>query len=182
MPRHCVLAIGTMSSAMVALALVVSAARADARAASTAATDGAALPAAAARASSARVLSPKVKIPMTVAARPDANPDATGQPSSVVLRVFQLKSDGVFTRSEFFPLFDDDQKALGADFVNRQEFVLSPAENRNLDITLDDDTQFVGAIAAFRDIRNTQWRVIARTPLRGLTIIVERARLLLIPD
>jgi type VI secretion system protein VasD len=157
MPRNNLFVIGSASSAFAAIALAASVGGVHVRAA-------------------------KVKIPMTVAARADANPDSTGQPSSVVVRVYQLKSDGVFSRSEFFPLFDDDQKALGADFVSRQEFVLSPAENRNLDITLDDDAQFVGAIAAFRDIRNTQWRVTARTPLRGLTIIVERARLLAIPD
>jgi type VI secretion system protein VasD len=126
--------------------------------------------------------SSNVKVPMTVASRADANPDATGQPSPVVLRVYQLKSNAVFSRSEFFTLFDDEQKVLGSELISRDEFLLTPAENRNLEITLNDDTRFVGAIAAFRDIRNAEWRVLAKTPLRGLTIVVERARLLLIPD
>jgi type VI secretion system protein VasD len=128
------------------------------------------------------LLPSNIKIPMTVAARPDANPDAAGQPSPVVLRVYQLKTDAVFSRSEFFALFDDEQKVLGSELISRDEFVLTPAENRNLEITLNDEARFVGAIAAFRDIRNAQWRVVAKTPLRGLTIIAERARLLLIPD
>jgi type VI secretion system protein VasD len=126
--------------------------------------------------------SSNVKVPMTVASRADANPDATGQPSPVVLRVYQLKSNAVFSRSEFFTLFDDEQKVLGSELISRDEFLLTPAENRNLEITLNDDTRFVGAIAAFRDIRHAEWRVLAKTPLRGLTIVVERARLLLIPD
>jgi type VI secretion system protein VasD len=123
-----------------------------------------------------------VKVPMSVASRADANPDAAGQPSPVVLRVYQLKTDAVFSRSEFFALFDDEQKVLGSALISRDEFVLTPAENRNLEITLSDDTRFVGAIAAFRDIRNAEWRVLVKTPLRGLTIVVERTRLLLIPD
>lgn len=126
--------------------------------------------------------SSSVTVPMTVASRPDANPDAAGQPSSVVLRVYQLKTDAVFSRSEFFALFDDEQKTLGSELISRDEFVLTPAENRNLQIVLNDETRFVGAVAAFRDIRNAQWRVLAKTPLRGLTIVVERARLLSIPD
>jgi type VI secretion system protein VasD len=126
--------------------------------------------------------SSNVTIPMTVASRPDANPDSAGQPSSVVLRVYQLKTDAVFSRSEFFALFDDEQKTLGSELISRDEFVLTPAENRNLQIVVNDETRFVGAIAAFRDIRNAQWRVLEKTPLRGLTIVVERARVLSIPD
>jgi type VI secretion system protein VasD len=142
-----------------------------------------ATPAADAGAAAPSVAPPSnVKVPMTVASRADANPDATGRPSPVVLRVYQLKTDAVFSRSEFFARFDDEQKVLGSELISRDEFVLTPAENRNLEITLNDDTRFVGAIAAFRDIRNAQWRILAKTPLRGLTIIVERARLLLIPD
>jgi type VI secretion system protein VasD len=161
-------ALWAMASGQPATALLAVNARPAARARTPA--PGAALP------------SSNVKVPMSVAARADANPDAAGQPSPVVLRVYQLKTDAVFSRSDFFALFDDEQKVLGSELISRDEFVLTPAENRNLEIALSDDTRFVAAIAAFRDIRNAEWRVLAKTPLRGLTIVVERARLLLIPD
>ena len=54
------------------------------------------------RVSVAADVAAEVKVPMTIAASTDANPDATGRPSPVVLRVYQLKGDGAFSRAEFF--------------------------------------------------------------------------------
>ncbi len=56
---------------------------------------------------------------LTIAASADTNPDDTGRPSPVVVRVYQLKADAAFAGAEFFPLFDDDQKVLGAELISR---------------------------------------------------------------
>jgi predicted component of type VI protein secretion system len=81
--------------------------------------------------------------------------------------------------ADFFALFDDDQKVLGPELISRDEFVLAPAEQRTMDVTVSGETRFVGAIAAFRDIRNAQWRVLVPASRKGLTVAVERARILL---
>ena len=124
----------------------------------------------------------KIKAPMTIAASADANPDSSGRPSPVVVRVYQLKTDAAFTASEFFPLFDDEQKVLGAELISRDEFVLAPAEQRTIDVALSGETRYLGAIAAFRDIRNAQWRVLVPTPRKGLTVAVEKARIVVNPS
>lgn len=124
----------------------------------------------------------KVKAPMTIAASADANPDSSGRPSPIVVRVYQLKTDAAFTASEFFPLFDDEQKVLGAELISRDEFVLAPAEQRTIDVALSGETRYVGAVAAFRDIRNAQWRVLVPTPRQGLTVAVEKARIVVNPS
>jgi type VI secretion system protein VasD len=121
----------------------------------------------------------RVKAAMTLAASADTNPDATGRPSPIVVRVYQLKTDAAFTGADFFALFDDDQKVLGPELISRDEFVLAPAEQRTMDVTVSGETRFVGAIAAFRDIRNAQWRVLVPASRKGLTVAVERARILL---
>jgi type VI secretion system protein VasD len=121
----------------------------------------------------------KIKAPMTLAVSRDANPDANGRPSPVVVRVYQLKTDGAFRSAEFFALFEDEQKVLGPELITRDEFVLAPAEQRTIDVSLAADTRFVGAIAAFRDIRNSEWRVLLPTPKKGLTVNVERTRIAL---
>lgn len=114
---------------------------------------------------------------LTIAASADTNPDATGRPSPVVLRVYQLKGDAAFTGAEFFPLFDDDQKVLGAELISRDEYVLAPSEKRILEVAVSDDARFVGAVAAFRDIRNAEWRVLVPAARNGMmTVAVERAR------
>jgi type VI secretion system protein VasD len=108
------------------------------------------------------------KAVITVAARPDVNPDASGRPSPVVVRFYQLKSDAAFSGAEFFPLFDDDKKVLAADLIARDEYELSPGEDKTLELTVPAEVRFVGAIAAFRDIRNATWRALAPTPKKGL--------------
>jgi type VI secretion system protein VasD len=123
----------------------------------------------------------KIKAPMTIAASEDANPDSSGRPSPIVVRVYQLKTDAAFTAAEFFPLFDDEQRVLGAELISRDEFVLAPAETRTLDVAFSGEARYVGAVAAFRDIRNAQWRVLVPAPRKGLTVAVEKARILLSP-
>jgi type VI secretion system protein VasD len=114
------------------------------------------------------------KARMTVAAQADANPDASGRPSPIVVRVFQLKSDGAFAGADFFALFDDEKKALGPDIVSREEFELSPGERRTMDFAVSGDAHFIGAIAAFRDIRNSTWRVLQAAPKKGIKNLVKK--------
>ena len=121
----------------------------------------------------------KVKAPMTIAISADANPDASGRPSPVVVRVYQLRTDAAFRRTDFFALFEDDQKALGPELITRDEFTMAPSERKTLDVTVSAETRFVGAIAAFRDIRNTQWRVLVPATNKAMDVAVERARVLL---
>jgi type VI secretion system protein VasD len=121
----------------------------------------------------------RVKAPMTLAASADTNPDATGRPSPVVVRVYQLRTDAAFAGSDFFALFADEQKVLGPELISRDEFVLAPAERRSMDVTLSGEARYVGAIAAFRDIRNAEWRVLVPASPNGLILAVERARIVL---
>ncbi|HEY6360417.1 MAG TPA: type VI secretion system lipoprotein TssJ [Vicinamibacterales bacterium] len=118
---------------------------------------------------------------MTIAASADTNPDASGRPSPVVVRVYQLKADAAFAGADFFPLFDDDQKVLGPELISREEYVLAPSERRIIEVPVADEARFLGAIAAFRDIRNSEWRVLVPAPRTGVTVAVERARIVLSP-
>jgi type VI secretion system protein VasD len=122
---------------------------------------------------------------VTIAATADTNPDATGRPSPVVVRVYQLTADTAFTGAEFFALYDDEMKVLGAELIGRSEYVLAPAERRTLEMDVSADARFVGIVAAYRDIRNAQWRTLVPAPLRrdDVTIAVERARVVFsVPD
>jgi type VI secretion system protein VasD len=119
-----------------------------------------------------------VEAHLTMSAAADLNPDAAGRPSPVVLRLYQLKGDAAFAGADFFGLFDDEQQALGAELISRAEFILAPSEQRTVDLAVDGDARFVGALAAFRDIRNAQWRVLVPTwpeGARQLTVTVGRA-------
>ncbi len=118
---------------------------------------------------------------ITVAASADSNPDAAGRPSPVVVRLYQLKENVAFNGADFFALYDDEQKVLGGDLVSRSEYLLKPSEKRSLEIEVSPDARFVGAVAAFRDIRNARWRVVVPVTLdhERVTVGVERDQILL---
>ena len=118
---------------------------------------------------------------LSIVARPDANPDASGRPSPIVLRLYQLKADAAFVDSDFFPLFDDDKRALGADLVSREEMELAPGEARALEVPFAPETRFIAVLGAYRDVGNARWRAIAPAPgSKGKRIhvetVAERAR------
>src|SRR5262245_59569093 len=118
----------------------------------------------------------KARVALTASA--DSNPDATGRPSPIVVRVYQLKGEAAFANADFFALYDDEQKVLGSELIGRDEFVLAPAERRTVEVAVSGAARFVGIIAAFRDIRNSEWRVVVPAPLKknDVTLSVERAR------
>jgi len=103
-----------------------------------------------------------------MATRPDVNPDSAGRASPVVMRVYQLKSDAAFSGAGFFNLFDDERKALGADLIARDEYELIPGERRVLELAPPPDMRFLGALAAFHDVRNSSWRALLAVPHGGL--------------
>jgi type VI secretion system protein VasD len=123
----------------------------------------------------------KVRAPMTISASADANPDRSGRPSPVVVRVYQLRTDAAFNAASFSDLFENEDKALGAELITRDEYVLAPQDSRTIEVAIAGETRFLGAIAGFRDILNAQWRALVPAPKKGLAVAVERARLVMSP-
>ena len=123
---------------------------------------------------------PEVKAVMTITVSPEANPDRTGRPSPVQVRVYQLRTDAAFNKASLADLFEKEDSGLGAEMITRDEYQLTPKENRTIEVALAGDTRFVGAVAGYRDV-NAQWRAIVPTPRKGLTIAVERDRLVMSP-
>ena len=120
-----------------------------------------------------------VKLTLTAAA--DVNPDANGRPSPVVVRIYQLKVDAAFAGAEFFALYDDEQKALGADLIKRDEFTLGPGESSPAPISVSPEARFIGVVVAYRDYRNAAWRLVTKAPLRNnTTVSVGRAKVELV--
>lgn len=119
------------------------------------------------------------KARMTVIAAADVNPAADGRPSPIVLRIYQLKEDAKFNNAEFFALFDNDQQALGPDMLAREEVELNPGEQRKVEFEVTGDAKYVGVMAAYRDIRNAQWRATQAAPKKGLLNLVKKDAILI---
>ena len=119
------------------------------------------------------------KLAMTLAASADTNPTRPAGRRRLSCACISCRTDAAFDGAEFFRVFDDDQKVLGPELISRDEFVLAPSEKRTMDVALSGETRFVGAVAAFRDIRNAQWRGLVPASKSALNLTIERARIVL---
>jgi type VI secretion system protein VasD len=110
-------------------------------------------------------------IELTLQASADLNPDATGRPSPVIVRIYQLTSATQFATADFFQLFEKQAATLGADLSNREELAIFPGETRKLTTPLKQGAQFVGLAASFRDIDKASWRAVTEVSPNGTTAL-----------
>lgn len=98
------------------------------------------------------------RITLNLVAGADANPDARGRASPLTVRVYALKTSGAFESADFFTLFEKDQATLGAEMVQREEFLLRPGDSKKLELSLAPDVKSIGLMAAYRDLERARWR------------------------
>lgn len=108
---------------------------------------------------------------LTIQVTADVNPDANNRPSPVIVRVFQLKGPDSFNSADYFALYDDEAKALGPDLIKREEYTLKPGENLVVGLSVAGDAKFVAVMAAFRNFREAQWRMVVAAPLKKNALI-----------
>jgi type VI secretion system protein VasD len=90
----------------------------------------------------------------------DLNPDHEGNPSPLVVRLYELKSATAFNNTGFFSLYDNDANELGDDMKGREEMEFQPGQALLLERELEPETRYVGVMAAYRDIENARWRAV----------------------
>ncbi|UYZ84362.1 type VI secretion system lipoprotein TssJ [Entomomonas sp. E2T0] len=91
------------------------------------------------------------------------NPDLRGRPSPVVVRIFELKNAVNFTNADFFSLYNDAKNVLGEDLVAVEEMELTPRQKIHLRYRVAETSQYVGIIAAYRDLSTATWRYVVKT-------------------
>jgi type VI secretion system protein VasD len=100
-----------------------------------------------------------------------SNPDHTGRPSPVLVRVYELKTTAAFESTDFFTLYGKDQATLGADLNAKNEFLLKPGDHQSVETVVQPGTKFVAVVAAYRDIEHSRWRAIAPVPPNQTTLM-----------
>ncbi|MGK9169330.1 type VI secretion system lipoprotein TssJ [Inquilinus limosus] len=100
-------------------------------------------------------------VPVTVAAAPGANPDASGRPSPIQVQIYQLRSGAAIGQADYFKLAENAQAALGDTLIGSEQTVVAPGKSQTLSLKLDPATQLIGVAAGFRDIDRARWRATA---------------------
>ena len=113
---------------------------------------------------------PPTMVELTMAAAANANA-IQGQPSPVVVRVYQLKSPAAFEEADFFQLRQDEGGVLGDDLLGSDEYFINPGASQTVLSELSPDARFVGVAAAFYDIDGAEWRATLPIPPNETTAV-----------
>ena len=104
-------------------------------------------------------LSTKTKLDLTVNTSSDLNPDQSGRPSPVVVRLYSLVSPTLFENADFVSLYQNDQAVLGADFLRKEEKDFQPSEKFSAQLDFNEKANFIGIMVAYQDIEQANWRL-----------------------
>lgn len=107
------------------------------------------------------------KLDLELSASERLNPDLDGRPSPIVLRLLELKTPVAFENADFFALYERAKETLAPDLVASEELELRPGEKRELKLATKDGSRYVGVLAAYRDLPESQWRYVVKlTPVQ----------------
>lgn len=111
-----------------------------------------------------------------IAASDSVNPNSSGRPSPIHVRIFQLKESGAFMDADFWSLVDKETETLGASLVQRLEFDMVPGETRDFPLKVSPEARVLGVMAEYADYRNAQWRAVAQAPNKSLMDLLKKDR------
>ncbi len=100
------------------------------------------------------------KLDLTLNGSDELNPDLNGRPSPIVLRLIELKHPVAFESADFFSLYQRPKEALSPDMVVLEELELRPGEQREMKLSVQPGSRYVGVLAAYRDLPESNWRVV----------------------
>jgi len=106
---------------------------------------------------------------MHIQAARDLNPSAGGQATPVRVRLYELKSAGVFSRADYFSLVDAASATLSTDLVAQDEWLIQPGQQLTLERTLDEHSRLLGLVVSYRELDSAVWRQMVSIPSNETT-------------
>ncbi|TVT86347.1 type VI secretion system lipoprotein TssJ [Pseudomonas sp. H3(2019)] len=110
------------------------------------------------------------KLNLKLTASDQVNPDLNGRPSPIVVRLIELKHPVAFENADFFSLYERAKESLSPDLVASEELELRPGETAEFKLSVESSSRYVGVLAAYRDLRETQWRYVVQVTPADLTM------------
>lgn len=107
----------------------------------------------------------QTQLEITVSADAGVNPDDKGRAAPILVRIYELKSEGVFESADYSSLNTNDRSVVGSDLLVRDEFILRPGDVRKLRRKSHPDISAVGIVAGYRDLAQADWRAVQKIDL-----------------
>jgi type VI secretion system protein VasD len=119
------------------------------------------------------VAAPPAPIPtlinIEVIASLKVNPNNINRPSPIVVQLYELKSLTAFNSADFDSLYNNGKDFLGDDLVKQEQFTLRPGGQKIYRNEPSEESQYLGAVAAYRNIDRAVWRTSAPLPAHRTT-------------
>lgn len=92
------------------------------------------------------------------------NPNRYNRPSPIIIVIYQLKNASSFKHTDFYSIYNHASKTLGDSLIDKEQIEIKPNQTKNLKLHLSTKANYVGIIAAYRNINRAQWRRIIEIP------------------
>ena len=99
---------------------------------------------------------PSIKVDLS--STPNLNLNANSEPLPVVVRIYQLSDRSSFETTSFADIWKQDMAVLGNSMLTRNEVILNPASENELEFDRHKQAKYVGVVAIFRDPVERKWR------------------------
>jgi type VI secretion lipoprotein, VC_A0113 family len=107
------------------------------------------------------VLNLDTDLKLIVSADSDVNPDESGKPSPVFVRLYELKDTKMLDKADFLAVYERDEEVLGKDLIAKQELKrLAPGDSREEQFVLNPETQYIALYAEFFNYKNAGYKVV----------------------
>ena len=95
------------------------------------------------------------------------NPDIQNNPEPIVVTVYQLKNQFAFKQASYDALANNSAAVLGNDLIDKDIMEVRPGKTLEIAKALSPDTQYIGIVAAYRDINKARWHSLLKVPEPG---------------
>jgi type VI secretion system protein VasD len=99
-----------------------------------------------------------------ITASADINPDITGSPSAVIVRIYQLTNKINFENSSYDALFESDHNALGTEYITLEEYLIDPNSRKKVELKISENAKYIGVVVGYRSTDMVTWRTVKAVP------------------
>jgi type VI secretion system protein VasD len=126
----------------------------------------------------------QVRLNVAISAASNLNPDPSGNPLSVVVRIYQLKDSGRFERADYDALWKNEKETLADDLIQQIERVIHPGSQEIVDVQANPAAGFIGVLALFRNPSGDSWRKVVpvRSKVKGVSVTLHDYVVEIIPN
>jgi type VI secretion system protein VasD len=104
-------------------------------------------------------------VTLYIYAADNINPNDTGKPRPVVVRLYQLKNEVKLTNAQYDDVLLKDKEVLGEDVVKTDEVEVYPNDLVQVKFERNKDASVLGGVALFHGPKGQSWKTFYQFPL-----------------